>query len=350
MSDEETPPEELEHHGVKGQKWGVRRDLSSAGQAIGREAAQMNDTTKKYLSIVAEGAGKTLSHKEAAANLAQNREKFAQKFGPSDGPIDKSGKGLSPKQKKILLGAAVGVGVLGGLYLAGKYGESKTGLSLLEDLSPTHHPGMPISVKDFTDASFKSQMKTWGFSKNGFITKESFARPAFELPTGHTFFRISTAAENEFRIPPGTYALSSVEDFHRYVINFAKEKGGVPLHQVKFQSTAPVKVPHLTDVLETVREVVSAEKGGKAVSEKEAIGIYKAMSGGSWSGAREQSLFTALTKKGFGALVDEMDAGVLGEKPLVIFGNQFSSKSSAPFTTGTLNAAAANLTEIGWRK
>ena len=349
MSDEKTPPEELEHHGVKGQKWGVRReDLSGAGRAVGREAAQLNDQTKKYLSIVAEGANKTLGHKEAAGKLAENKEKFAQKFGPSDGPIDSSGKGLSPKQKKILLGAAVGVGVLGGLYLAGKYGEKTTGLSMIKQLE--HPPGTPISVEKFSKLSFQSQMKTWGFSQNGFITKESFARPAFELPKGHTFYRISTKAENDFRIPPGTYALGSIEDFHRYVVGFAKEKGGVPLHQVKFQSTENIKVPNLTTVLETTREVLSAEKGGKSISEKDAMNAYKAMSGGSWSDVRGQNLFSALTKKGFGAIVDEMDAGVLGEKPLVVFSEAFGAKSSTPFTTATLNAAAANLTEIGWRK
>lgn len=351
MIDDDKPSlDELMHHGVKGQRWGVRKNLEEIGThaigAIKQDTAKMNAHTKDYLAVIGKESGKLVSKKEATAALDANKEKFAQKFAPSDGPI-KPGKGLSSRQKKILVIGAETAVVVGGIYLLSKYGESK-GIAHVPKL-PGPHPGSALKIAEYEKLTQNSMSRTW-HGNPGFVTAESFARPAFELPKGHTFYRISTAAEKEFRIPPGTYSLSSIEDFNRYVVGFSKEKGGAALHQIKFQSTEAIKVPHLTDVLDTVKEVVSAEKGGSKVSSEEAVRVYKAMSGGGWSGSREQALLSALRSKGFGAIVDEMDAGVIGEKPLVVFSEHFSGKASTPFTEATVKAAAANLTEIGWRK
>jgi hypothetical protein len=74
------------------------------------------------------------------------------------------------------------------------------------------------------------------------------------------------------------------------------------------------------------------------------------MSGGGWSGPREKSLMKALRARGYGAIVDEMDAGVIGETPLVFFSEHVSSKASVPITPQGIAQAEQSLIEIKNRK
>lgn len=210
-------------------------------------------------------------------------------------------------------------------------------------------PGKPVSLDQFHRGVGLSTAKTWGSS--GYIQKVSFDRPAMELPAGHIFHRISTTIESSFS--EATYAVASIEDFDRYVSTFRLEKGKTAvLHHVTFEAKAPIKVPHLTEVLETMREVLAEESGAPttSVSKESAMRAYKALSGGSWTSSRGSSLTSALSKKGYGALVDEMDAGVIGDHPLVVFSKAVGEKVVQPLTEAAIKTAESSLIELSHRK
>lgn len=214
----------------------------------------------------------------------------------------------------------------------------------------THPPaGSPLDAKHFKDCVLSSQLSSWG--GQGYIKPSSYDQKEFTLSAGHIFHRLSRVEESEFR--GATYATHSVADFNRYVAGFRGELGHATdvtgLQHVTFRATKDIKVPDLMTRLETMREVIS--KPDKPATPEAALSMYQMLSGGSWDGDTATRFFEALSNKGFGAIVDDMDAGVIGESPLVVFAqNAFTSKVNEPMTQALVDAAEAALTEISNRK
>ncbi len=190
----------------------------------------------------------------------------------------------------------------------------------------------------------RSQMKTW--LGQGYTQASSFRQKEYTLPVGHTFRRIATKAETTFG--PSTYAVHSKEDFNRYVTAFRKEKGPASIfHEVTFKSKEEIKIPSMTKRLEVLRKVM----GGDSVSEKTVLNQYHAISGGKWNGPMEESFIKALVSQGYHAIIDDMDAGVVGESPLVIFKPEaFGKKVSTLLTGEAIKLAEVSLKEINNRK
>jgi len=238
-------------------------------------------------------------------------------------------------------------------------------------LSDIPEAGDKVTAKDLVGLKSTSVLSSW--AGGSYIQPESFARPEFEIPAGNTFHRISTVAEDSFSGVSGTYATSDLADYNRYVATFRQEKGTfhgtemAALHHVTFNSTEPVKVPNLTTVLGTMKGVLADEVNSgnvigpskppkvlaSSISNTSAMSAYNALSGGGWSSSRSHALMDALHARGYGALVDEMDAGVIGDHPLVIFpstAKSFTHKVAEPLTKEAIDAAESNLTEISNRK
>lgn len=351
---ENKPPldEVLKHHGIKGMHWGHhKREEPSSGRRSGnssskktvekaKKAALQNETTKKYMAI----KPKQRSQKEAARELKKNEQKFSNKFDPS---VDEAGaatpkKGLSAKQKKLIK-IGVGVAVVGGLVAYAAYSHNKN-LNAIRDAA-----GKVIDVDQFNKHVEHSKFKTWGLS--GYIQDSSHAREEFTLPAGHTFHRISTTAESTFSsAKPGTYSTHNIEDYNRYIAGFRHEKASSDFHHVTWTAKEPIKVPNLTTVLETLREHLSSEQGTE-VSHEHALTTYQEWSGGGWELNTQKNFLKSLVGKGYGAIVDEMDAGVIGETPLVFIAPHLASeKSSTPITNQDITDAESSLIEITNRK
>jgi hypothetical protein len=82
--------------------------------------------------------------------------------------------------------------------------------------------------------------------------------------------------------------------------------------------------------LNAMREVMVAE-GHKNVKPDEVVANYSFLAGGSWSTDRGKSLMQNLLAKGYHAIVDDMDAGVYGESPLVLIDpSRFTDKVATP--------------------
>lgn len=373
---DEDPPESLNHHGVKGMHWGVRKqdetggggssekpvtagpNLSATGRVLtssakAKEVAASNASLKRMMAASDELDRES---KPSEEKLMSAKQDWLNKFAP-DGPtpgqaraqplrVSKERKKLTPAQKKLLESAAIGVGVGVGVYLLNKEAKKALGYTpTVNDALKGNRRGLNIPHDEFNTLVSHSQFKTW--STGNFIKPESWAREGYTLDVGHEFRRLSQVAESDFTKP--TYSVHTTEDWHRYLTNFRHEKGGVDFHEVKWKLTEPVKVPALKDVIGTMQEVLKDE--GKAGTEKEAISAYKSISGRSWQDARSESLVKALKKKGYGALIDEMDAGVIGDKPVVFFSPESATKkTSSPLSMNAIIDAEARVKELQSRK
>lgn len=336
----------LAHYGIKGMRWGHHkveetgpgRSSKSAEKSTSERnsAARENALAKEYMAI----KEKPRNKEAAAKELAKNEQKFLAKANPS---VEGQRGGLTDKQK-ALLKVGIGVAAVGGLVLYAKYSNNKQ-IAAMREMA-----GKKIRLEQFNLHTQHSKMKTWGFG--GYIQDSSFARKEFTLPPGHTFHRISTAAEDSFK--HSTYATHSIEDFNRYAAVFRHEKiGESAFHHVTFSAKEAIKVPSLATTLETMREAMSKDLG-RVVTPAEAKSKYEFLSGGGWHPTHDKhvgSFFSLLQNKGYGAIVDEMDAGVIGDTPLVLFTkNLLSEKVSKPLTEEALNLAEKSLIEITNRK
>lgn len=361
-----SPGDILAHHGVKGMHWGVRKeDLPSSGSGLlgPKSLASTNDTTKAYMAAASAMAAKPISNEQAAANLKANRERFAKKFESSESttgfksPTKQPDLGaiasakekwnnLTPEEKHKLaivgVYGALGAGIIGyGIY-ANRFALPST--TMLDMSGALAGPGEKLGLGTFMARIGKSQAST--MATEDFFRPESFARPGFELPSGHTFRRISAAAEKTFG--QATYCSASEDDFNRYAV--ALGINGVKRHAVTFHSTAPIKVPTLTEVLGHVREQMVAERSALGwstkVSEAEVLKYYKSISHNQWQDPKALSLIGSLKAKGFGAIVDEMDSGVFSDRPLVLFSKDVTPKKAQVLTRKDLVKSLKNLKEI----
>lgn len=366
----------VKHYGVKGMKWGVRKEPIPSGGTTRRaiETSKVNQSTKAYMGanvgLKAENQPKTA--KEAAANLGANQKKFDDKFGGSDSGKGQSGgtskakggdktlsddkskrtlkdrwNGLDDQTKSQLITAGVYAGLIGAAYIYGKKNEvdyTQIGQNF------KNYAGKKIDATTFNKHVAYSSAKSW--TGAGYINNESFTRSAFELPAGNTFYRLSTSVEDSFRNT--TYATHNVKDYNRYVTSFSKELGSLgkkDIYNKTFTTKSPTKVPPLTEVLGSLNTILSNAHGGGRVDEKTTLKAYESLSGGSWKSPYATQLIASLKSKGYGALVDEMDAGVIGESPLVFFNSEnASTKEIKKLSKFDKKKASMSLIELMNRK
>ena len=356
----------LEHYGVKGMKWGVINEDKLKGRKSGgkdvpkkkpKPSAPDSDIAKKSKGSAAVKKSKTaddpelvkkykaesakepkLTKKQEIDALAENQKKFHAKFegdGPEKhGPISNS-KNWTPTPQQVALG------------LAGAAVVAYVGYSIYKGSKPGLPPGIETDAKSFIKEVNKSKMRAWAGGK--YIKDVSYLQEEFTLPAGHVFHRISTSTEEGFR--HATYATHSIEDYNRYLTAFRGEKGpGAALNHVTFSTSEDLKVPSLVKRLEVMKSVLS-ESGIANPTEADALKQYQSLSGGSWSGSTAGKFFAKLSEEGFGAIIDDMDAGVIGESPLVIFKHDsMSKKVVSPITAEDIAKAESTLVELMNRK
>lgn len=338
MNGEEWTEGYLEHHGVKGMKWGVINKNKTSGLTKGAQEYLDAD----HVPLLSPTQQKV----EKLKNDAKFKAKFESPKKTSSGKGDNEGFHITKKEvAAVALGAAI-VGVAGYAIYKSKTGGGFSGTSTLSEVEGIVKSGKKVDIDSFDSLVELSKTGTW--HQNDYLKASAFARKGFTLPEGHTFYRLSHAAEDSFT-KAGTYTVHSKEDLDRYISVFRHEKGsGADLIVNSFKSSGPIKVPDLETTLNTLRQ--SSLKSGKPLSKKQAMNVYKAWSGGGWNTPRQKRFLEDLAKKGYGAIVDEMDAGVIGETPLVFLKQQVSGRSSKALTPAMIKKAESSLKEIAGRK
>jgi hypothetical protein len=320
----------LAHYGVKGMRWGVRKDYKS--------------TERTSLS------------KKQKARIAANQAKFAKKFESSEEEPEKGWR-PTPKQLAIAAAGAVVVGAL--LYGAYKYktgglGGAISAAEYAKALNDTKSPfpelaGKVVSPAEYKDLVRGSVERTWG-SPKGSMTANSLKQASMTFSEGHTFYRISKTAENTFG--KSTFALNNEADLNRYLTAFSGSMAGKEPHIISWKATQEVRVPNLHTSLETFREVMQNEPEYKGVRlrPENVVQRFKNFNGGPIAdgvGGVGDKYVAALKSKGYDGVIDYMDAGATGESPMTLFGSEkFGSKSSTLITDEIRRRAESGLTEI----
>lgn len=308
----------LAHYGVKGMKWGVVRSTDGSQKSFNKSSEKFY-ATKDAEQLKAEA---DLKHK------AQLSIVNPTKVGDGDDlQVSDLKSGRLTRNQKIALGVGAAVVVAGVAY----YGHQKLGVSkaprMTEDES--RHSILAKKRDAELDGLFGDNgVRSSGYYKDGIklgelihpqfgglINKKAFDRPEFTIPKTTSFQRLSRGAETGEDYDKGTYATFLSHDNANY--GDSVEFGRSP-YRINFNSSGDVRVPSLTSVLKTVKSVGGAN--GKTLSDDEAFAAYHKMSGGSWRDETSSKVISSLKKQGYSALVDDMDAGYLGDLPLVFFG------------------------------
>jgi hypothetical protein len=321
----------LEHHGVKGQKWGVRKAEDSGS---GRSGQSDSDIAAKFKAVKDEP--KTPHQK--AKSIIDSQSKFNAQADLEAPP----GKGWRPTKKQMAYIAA-GAAVAGVLTYA--VVKAKTGKEL-----PVI-PGEPVDTNTWIDLVTRSKQDAWS---TGFLKDSSYDMPDFELPAGHTFQRMSQHAEDGYS--RATYMTHNAKDHARYMHEFGMTGNRAKMNLITMESKEPIKVPSLSKRLKAMQEVMTEDLGydtklGYEAAPSDVKRVYQNMSGGDWNDNRAFRFFDNLGKKGYSAIVDDMDAGIIGDSPLVAFRPEaFKPKVSTPVSEQMFKAAASALREVDHRK
>jgi hypothetical protein len=235
----------LQHHGVKGMHWGVRRNLEKSDNSSGSSGnteSSAKDAASAFSpsSIKSLNAGiENLTDKDKAVLKAAGASPFQAeamraKYGPDSSKPDDEKKGLSSAQKKLIIYGAIGLGVAGLVAYSAHAGNAKTldslvgggfekeaAKSLLKEkpkdakvLGGLLSSGMKRPAAEYLLASDKQKEHT---ALKG-LTDEALSKFSHEdlsFEPGHVFKRVSTVAEDTIR-PDGFFASHNDADTDRY--------------------------------------------------------------------------------------------------------------------------------------
>lgn len=298
----------LSHHGVKGQKWGVR-----------------------HLPF-----GSTKG--SVAKNVHKNQMRWLSKFG------------VSRKTKEEL---AIGLGtVFVGVLMYGA--TKKFGVSSKEVLA-----GEKISKELFQARNAESQLGIWGPGFNNAPGRNTGAFegmdkiPELHIPKGTMIHRFSYTQET--RLGSNAYSILGEDQAH-YLTQWSSmrslnrnlvETGSTGMHHLSFSSTKDVRIPTLEDAAKCMQETLNRRSFKKTVSLDKAYEELKTYVGGEYPKEFQKTMLS----RGFGGIRDYMDTGVIGDNPIVLFGGRSVGKiSSKEISSNDLRNAENSVTELLHRR
>lgn len=328
----------LAHHGVKGMKWGVRNKQVVKGDGSSKagssEELQKVDSVKEAMSdfyktqstekLNSEGREKLKAQSGIVfphSGTKSNNSDVTLTSEPPDINVDDLKAGGLTRNQKI----AMGVGGAVAIGLLAYYGNEYLKKGKLESLADELELENVFNLEKELSSVLGSSARQRDYGERSEVTYDFFGglkngnaldRPGFTIPQSTTFQRLSDHAETGEGYSAGTYAsfLSNDKRIYGGTSDFGSKE-----YTLTFQPTHPVKVPSLRTVLSEVKRT-NLHKGAE-ISDYEAIQIYQGLSGGSWRTDSGVKLIKGLKAQGYTALVDDMDAGVLGDLPVVFFGD-----------------------------
>ena len=307
-------PNELMHYGVKGMRWGVRKSETPTGRDYSDAAASMPRLTAPQAVVKRQQAAESLMIKSNGSEAGQTPSRH-----------------LTPGQKKAIyigVGALAAAAVVGGAYAYSKQGGSElppSAVSYLDQIRETNRVAFVKGAPPFHPTAL--------------------SRQGFSLSPGHVFSRVSNTAETTFG--GATYTSFTSDDYNRYLgEGYGRVIDYAPLHRIQFSAKEEIRVPSFTDTVETLRETLSATTG-KSATPKEALSEYYRLQGSFFDDPVGSKLVENLRRKGYSAIVDEMDAGRISDRPLVIIDpSKFTSKVATPLTPADVIAARKLMTPL----
>jgi len=345
----------LMHHGIKGQKWGViTKRFTSSNQSTknnepsGSSNSKLHEDFKKH-------PRKELTPEEKA-NVAKASKKFeAQREESSmDSPRWKPTK---KQVATVAIGAAAAGAIIGGIIISKKLkaGKIAQGAFSVEDYKNAlqgrpetpdwiaGYAGAHMSREDYKGITAYSRDRVWG--GGNYLTAKSFDQKETIFEPGHEFFRVSHKVEDSFR--KTTYMTPNKECLARYHLGWKDATTNI----INFKSKEQIRVPDLHTRLEAVREELVKEGDPFSRDPNFIMRKYSIYCGGDWQGGFADKVIANLKAKGFDAIVDDMDAGVYGEMPLVLFSpEKMTEKITTLYKDVDVKALEEILTDIPNRR
>lgn len=324
----------LAHYGVKGMRWGVRKEYEPVGRDPGKgddgESGQPANPSTPPSSGGGSGSRKKdyTPYKETEADRV---EQARRKYGPdsmSELPAD-SPRGvpgwdrLSDDQKKAAL-AVGGAAALAGLFYVG-YRYSPSAFNAIARSGS-------LDVDEFLRRNKWAALE--GFPHDG--------APAITLPPGSILQRMSSKVETSIR-PSGFFAAFDQQDVESYKANIPKlwPQWGIQAEDgylTQIRANAGVRTPSAKETLDlfkrtivddddTLARFIPREALAKLSSADRARIVdsvarsnFPAFTA-SWANGYDQNpsvqkFFDAVRKDGYNALIDFNDRGMLASRPV----------------------------------
>lgn len=385
----ESPQAYLAHHGVKGMRWGFRKDDkpgSSSGPASRepkpidekafKEASDKFYSKKTAAELKAEGEKKRQEQvdnpfpsrkdekRQAKADAVQkqadqfgelakqyedqatgrgtgvlnsvrraNDNATAVGFRNTEADLNKradqirEGK-LTDRQKLLIgVGAAVAVGGLA-VYGSQKYNDHKFGINAQtkKDLHEENRRKTDEEWQALFGRPHPGQKAPLGYlsaTGDGFHTtlnkKTAWDIPEFTIPKNTVFQRLSNAPEDvgSYGKPRGAYTTFLNNDKKMYGSSF---EFGTSKYTVNFHAKEDVKVASLSTIMSHLAMIREQQFPGTKSSPESLFSAYHSMAGSGWQHGESVKLMEALKTSGYSAIIDHMDAGFMGDLPIVFFG------------------------------
>ena len=327
--------DELKHFGVKGMKWGVRKEDEKSGRKKGSADKQALSEVRSIDNKIAEN-----SKKLRGAIFSHDNELAQQHY--------EEGKALlTERNKKIAMYVAAGLVVgVGGYMVYNNVKDFKSTIDFSEGYekrSSANDPFGDFSLDEFGKLSYDE---------------------SFDLQPGHVFKRMSLAAETGFnpnaRFVNRLYAAHTEEDatIYRGFLPmfggaFRRAGAGAKMYEMSIEAKGAVKVASTKHCLDTFTELLGGSDERSAKFRQETIDIvnllgasksfmrfrtpdevhdfikkdpkeaarqlYKTFAVGQCLDSEGVAMFfNAMKDKGFGAIPDLNDAGRLSKSPLIL--------------------------------
>lgn len=324
----------FEHHGVKGQRWGVVKKDASAGNTSSNQSQPLNQHEKAILSKLDPDGTQSERLKGMFGPTPVKTSTTSTKLVP-----ESTDHHLTPGQKHaIILGAKFAAAGLA------TYGLYKVGQNAQENL---------LGIKN-AEPEFKMFMKTMNKTKLGVnrgLSKEFIEKLSdkpIHLSAGSIVKRISTEAETEIR-PGGFYAAHKPEDVERYKAvlpifwkqwGMAKAEG----HVVSLKAVEDIKAPSPKETFSIFKELIGDLGPGDPTVRARKVLPRHALNWNNSEDPMTQLFFEKLKKRGFNAVIDINDAGSIGDTPLrILEGKSFQISGVETLSASAIKAAQDNI-------
>lgn len=310
----------LAHYGRKGMKWGVVNDEEPSTAALGK-------SLDKALSGSSSGQ---LDSQAKAKHKARKDFPHKQEVDGSDPKLSDVKQGRLSRNQKIALGIGATVAVAGLAYYGNKHLNGDKGIFLPDGAKKSGSKADRDALESELDGLFGKSKKPVNDSLKesgyymGMKTKNALNRPEFTIPKGTSFQRLANFAETGEGYSSGTYATFLKNDNNLYGSSRDfKDK----LHTVNFDSSKEVRVPSTKQVMAALKQ--SIKDNGDPASNDIVAQEYKRLAGSDWRTTNGSRTIARLKSQGYSAIVDDQDAGHLGDLPILFFGNA-SNVTSKP--------------------